>query len=155
MRLAKVIGASDSECKGLLSVKGEANSLGAALLGLDEQFEVIQEAVYVALGDDFVSKRLVAKLEKVPYLFVQASYESALTERADLVLPVSIWAEETGHVLNAEGRLQFAEAAVTAPEGIRSNIEVLNDLARALGVTVTDDWRAALTKRTSVVELEL
>ena len=155
MRLAKVIGASDSECKGLLSVKGEANSLGAALLGLDEQFEVIQEAVYVALGDDFVSKRLVAKLEKVPYLFVQASYESALTERADLVLPVSIWAEETGHVLNAEGRLQFAEAAVTAPEGVHSNIAVLNDLARALGVTVTDDWRAALTKRTSVVELEL
>jgi NADH dehydrogenase/NADH:ubiquinone oxidoreductase subunit G len=107
------------------------------------------------LGDDFVSKRLVAKLEKVPYLVVQASYGSALTERADLVLPVSIWAEETGHTLNAEGRLQFAEAAVTAPEGVRSNVDVLKEVARALGVTVNDDWRAALTKRTSVVELEM
>ncbi|NTW12186.1 MAG: molybdopterin-dependent oxidoreductase, partial [Anaerolineales bacterium] len=108
-----------------------------------------------ALGDDFVSKRLVAKLEKVPYLVVQASYGSALTERADLVLPVSIWAEEAGHALNAEGRLQFAEAAVTAPEGIRTNVDVLKEVARALGVTVSDDWRAALTKRTSVVELEM
>jgi len=155
MRLAKVIGASDAERKGLLSVKGEANSLGAALLGLDGQLQVRDEAVYVALGDDFVSKRLVAKLEKVPYLVVQASYGSALTERADLVLPVSIWAEEAGHALNAEGRLQFAEAAVTAPEGIRTNVDVLKEVARALGVTLSDDWRAALTKRTSVVELEM
>ncbi len=154
VQLAQVIGASDSERKGLLSVKGEANSLGAALLGLDGQLEVKDEAVFVALGDDFVSKRLVAKLENVPYLVVQASYESALTERADLVLPVSIWAEESGHLLNAEGRLQFAEAAITAPDGVRSNMDVLNAVAEKLGVTVNEDWRTALTKRTSVVELE-
>ncbi|NWG06748.1 MAG: molybdopterin-dependent oxidoreductase [Chloroflexi bacterium] len=155
VRLANVIGASDSERKGLLSVKGESNSLAAALLGLVDQLEVKDEAVYVAVGDDFVSKRLASKLEKVPYLVVQASYESALTERADIVLPVNIWAEESGYVLNAEGRLQFASAAVTAPEGIRSNVDVLKDVARKLGVTVNDDWRAALTKRTSVVELEM
>ncbi len=155
VRLANVIGASDAERKGLLSVKGESNSLAAALLGLDDQLEVKDEAVYVAVGDDFVSKRLISKLEQVSYLVVQASYESALTERADLVLPVNIWAEEAGHVLNTEGRLQFAEAAITALEGMRSNVEVLNDVARNLGVTVSDDWRAALTKRTSVVELEM
>lgn len=153
VRLAQVIGASDAERKGLLSVKGEANSLGAAVLGLDEQLEVKDEAVFVALGDDFVSKRLVAKLEQVPYLVVQASYESALTQRADLVLPVSNWAEEAGHLLNAEGRLQFAEAAVIAPEHVRTNLDVLNALAQNLGIAVDEDWRAALTRRTSVVEL--
>ena len=36
VRVANLIGASDSERRGLLSVKGEANSLAAALLGLDE-----------------------------------------------------------------------------------------------------------------------
>ncbi|MFT3894602.1 MAG: molybdopterin-dependent oxidoreductase [Anaerolineales bacterium] len=155
VRLANVIGASDSERKGLLSVKGGSNSLAASLLGLENQLEVKDEAVYVALGDDFASKKLVEKLQKVPYLVVQASYESELTNRADLVLPVNVWAEEAGYALNAEGRLQFAYAAVTAPEGVRSNVEVLKNVAGKLGVTVHDDWRAALTKRTSVVELEL
>jgi len=155
LRVAKLIGASDSERRGILSVKGEANSLAAAQLGLDEQLEVRHEAVYVAVGDDYVTKRLVEKLEKVPYLVVQASYESALTEHAHLVLPVNIWAEEAGHALNTEGRLQFAEAALTAPEGVRSNLDVLNEVAKQLGVTVNEDWRTALTKRTSVVELEM
>jgi predicted molibdopterin-dependent oxidoreductase YjgC len=155
VRLANVIGASDSERKGLLSVKGGSNSLAASLLGMENQLEVKKEAVYIALGDDFASKRLVEKLANVPYLVVQASYESELTERADLVLPVSIWAEEAGHALNTEGRLQFAHAAVTAPEGVLSNIDVLKNVAGKLGVTVNDDWRTALTKRTSVVELEL
>jgi hypothetical protein len=57
--------------------------------------------------------------------------------------------------LNLDGHLQFAESALTAPEGIRSNQEVLNNVARELDVTVNDDWRAALTKRISVVELEM
>jgi len=154
VRLANVIGASDSERKGLLSVKGEANSLAASLLGMENQLEVRDEAVYVAVGDDYVSKRLVEKLANAPYLVVQASYESALTECADLVLPVSIWSEEAGHLLNAEGRLQFAEAVITASENVKSNLDVLNTVARELNVTLNDDWRAALTKRTSVVELE-
>jgi NADH dehydrogenase/NADH:ubiquinone oxidoreductase subunit G len=156
VRVAKLIGASDSERKGLLSVKGEANSLAASLLELESPLEVENvKAAYVALGDDFVSKRLAAKLENVKYLVVQASYESALTERADLVLPARIWAEETGHWLNIEGRLQFAESALSAPDNVHFNLDLLNEVARALGVKVNDDWRTALTQRTSVVELEL
>ena len=155
VRLAKIIGATDSERKGLLSVKGEANSLAASLLGMESSLDIENvNAAYIALGDDYASKRLVEKLEKVPYLIVQASYESALTERADLVLPVNIWAEEAGHALNVEGRLQFAEAAITAPENVKSNLDVLNTIARTLGILLSNDWRAALNKRTSVVELE-
>ncbi|MBI5294770.1 MAG: molybdopterin-dependent oxidoreductase [Chloroflexi bacterium] len=156
VRVAKLTGANDSERRGLLSVKGEANSLAAALLGLDNPLEVKgHKAAYVALGDDYAPKRLLKNLEAIPYLIVQASYESALTERADLVLPVDIWAEEAGHALNTEGRLQFAEAALTAPEGVRQNLMVLIDVAHELGITLNDNWRDALTQRTSVVELEL
>ena len=156
VRVAKLIGATDSERKGLISLKGGANSLAAAQLGLVDQLKVQNcKAAYVALGDDFASKRLVETLEKVPYLAVQASYESALTERADLVLPVDIWAEEAGHTLNTEGRLQFAESALTAPEGVRQNLMVLVDVAHELGVTLNENWREALTQRTSVVELEM
>ncbi|MFN8414425.1 MAG: molybdopterin-dependent oxidoreductase [Anaerolineales bacterium] len=154
VRVAKIIGASDSERKGLLSVKGEANSLAASLLGLESEFEVKNhKAAYIAIGDDYVTKRLLAKLEKVPYLAVQASYESALTERADLVLPVETWVEETGHTMNLDGHLQFAQAALTAPEGVRSNLTTLMDVAQQLNVTVDEAWNVALAKRTSVVEL--
>jgi formate dehydrogenase major subunit len=156
VRVAKLTGATDSERRGILSVKGEANSLAAAQLKMDVLFEVKDRKVaYVAVGDDYVTKRLLKALEGVPYVVAQASYESALTERADLVLPVNIWAEEAGHALNTEGRLQFAEAALTRPEGVRSNFDLLNEVANLLGVTLNDDWRTALTARTSVVELEL
>ena len=156
MRLAKLIGASDSERRGLLSMKGEANSLAAAQLGLNDPFEVKGcKAAYVALADDSLPARLLKKLDKIPYVVAQASYESTLTERADLVLPVDIWAEEGGHLLSADGRLQFTEAALTAPEGVRENLRVLTDLADQLGLTLNADWRSALTQRTSVVELEM
>jgi len=156
VRVAKLVGATDRERNGLLSVKGEANSLAASLLGLETQLEVNgHKAAYVALGDDHPSKRLLEKLNHISYLVVQASYESELTERADLVLPTNIWAEEAGHLLNAEGRLQFANAALRAPHGVQSNLAVLKDVAHALGIHLNEDWRAALTERTSVVELEL
>ena len=156
MRVAKLIGATDSERRGLLSIKGEANSLAASQLRMENPFEIKnQKAAYIALGDDYVSKRLIEKLNDIPYLVVQASYESALTDQADLVLPVNIWSEEAGHLLSADGHLQFAEAALTVPKGARSNLDVLNDVAKQLGVKLNDDWRTMLTERTSVVELEM
>jgi hypothetical protein len=76
-KLAILIGAVDGERAGLLSLKGEANSLAATLLGLDQVFELNgQKAVYVAVGDDYVSRSLVERVSKAPYLVVQASFES-------------------------------------------------------------------------------
>ncbi|CAG1002061.1 partial formate dehydrogenase (NADP+) alpha subunit, partial [Anaerolineales bacterium] len=117
-RLAVLVGAVDGERFGLISVKGESNSLAASLLGLDSAFKLNGEkAVYVALGDDYVSKSLMKRVSKAPYLVVQACYESGLTEKADVVLPVTIWSEEEGHYINLDGRTQKAQRAVTPPEG--------------------------------------
>jgi formate dehydrogenase major subunit len=156
VRVAKLIGASDAERRGIFSVKGKANSLAAALLHLESPLEVNgHKAAYIVLGDDRASQPLLEKLVNIPYLVVQASYESELTERADLVLPGAIWAEEGGHTLNAEGRLQFANCVVNASVEVCPNLSILNDVARALDVNINNDWRAALTQRTSPVELEL
>jgi hypothetical protein len=38
---------------------------------------------------------------------------------------------------------------------VRQNLMVLIDVAHELGLTLNDNWRDALTQRTSVVELEL
>ncbi len=64
----------------LLSIKGNANSLAAAQLRLDEPFQMKdQQAVFVALGDEYPSQRLIQRLENAPFLAVQASYVSRLS----------------------------------------------------------------------------
>ncbi|CAL9532614.1 Assimilatory nitrate reductase catalytic subunit [Streptomyces sp. enrichment culture] len=52
---------------------------------------------------------------------------------ADVVLPVTQWAEETGTTTNLEGRVLLRRRAVTPPEGVRSDLEVLHGLAARLG----------------------
>jgi NADH dehydrogenase/NADH:ubiquinone oxidoreductase subunit G len=93
---------------------------------LDSQFALNgQKAVFAAIGDDYVSKKLVERVSKAPYLVVQAAYESELTEKADVVLPVTIWSEQEGHYVNLDGRVQQAVKAIEAPAGVRDNLSVL------------------------------
>jgi assimilatory nitrate reductase catalytic subunit len=55
---------------------------------------------------------------------------------ADVVLPVTQWAEETGTMTNLEGRVILRERAVAPPEGVRSDLDVLAGLAGRLGSPV-------------------
>jgi anaerobic selenocysteine-containing dehydrogenase len=130
--------------------KGKANSLAAHCFDLDKAFEPQgYEAVY-AMGDDMPTKRLVKRLNEVPFLAMQASYASPLTERADVVLPVEMWAEQEGHFLNLEGRLQEAHRGIQAPEGVRSNVDVLVALAECRGAEALGDWKAEILERVPV-----
>ena len=128
-----------------LNLRGKANSLAAECFGLTRAFQPQGcQAAYLALGDDYPTGRLVDDLAEVPFLAVQASYVSPLTERADVVLPVEIWSEQEGAYLNMEGRLQWANAGVPAPEGVRSNLAALQDLAAELGLKVDENWQDAI-----------
>jgi predicted molibdopterin-dependent oxidoreductase YjgC len=152
--LAVLVGAVDQERAGLLSVKGQSNSLTAALLGLDQAFKLNgQKAVYVALGDDRVSPSLVERLSKAPYLVVQASYESKLTEQADVVLPVTVWSELEGHYINLDGRVQKAEKVLEAPESVHDNLTVLNELATRMNMSLETNWQQAILGRKSSIAL--
>lgn len=153
-RLAVLVGAVDGERFGLIAVKGEANSLTASLMGLDSAFKLNGEkAVYVAIGDDYASKSLVERVSKAPYLVVQASYESALTEKADMVLPVAIWAEQEGHYINLDGRAQKAQRAVTPPEGVRDHVTIFGEIAMRMNMKAQADWQTAVKERKSSVVL--
>ncbi|MFM8874939.1 MAG: molybdopterin-dependent oxidoreductase, partial [Anaerolineae bacterium] len=153
-QLAVQVGAVDGERSNILSLKGEANSQSASLLGLEQPFNPNGEKVtYIAVGDDYVAKKLVEKAAKSPYLVVQASYESKLTEQADVVLPVSIWAEQEGHYINLDGRMRKTEKAVTAPENVRDNLDVLTDLAKRMKLTLDADWKKTIRERKSSVSL--
>jgi formate dehydrogenase major subunit len=153
-KLAVLVGAVDQERLGLLSVKGQSNSLTAALLGLDQVFNLNgQQAVYVALGDDRVSPSLMERVARAPYLVVQASYESKLTEQADVVLPVTVWSEQEGHYINLDGRIQKAEKVLSASENVRDNVAVLNELATRMNISLESDWQQEIRARKSSVAL--
>jgi formate dehydrogenase major subunit len=154
--LAVLVGAVDGERLGLLSLKGEANSLTAALLGLDQVFELNgQKAVYVAVGDDHISRSLVERVSKAPYLVVQASYESKLTAQADVVLPVTVWSEQEGHYINLDGHVQKTQKVLASPEQVRDNLAVVNELATRMNISLESNWKQAIQARTSSVALNL
>jgi len=72
------------------------------------------------------------RLDALDFLCVADVVLSETAARADVVLPVTQWAEETGTLTNVEGRVILRRKAVDPPRGVRSDLDVLADLAEAL-----------------------
>ncbi|WP_329120844.1 molybdopterin oxidoreductase family protein [Streptomyces sp. NBC_01353] len=73
------------------------------------------------------------RIRSLDFLAVADVVLSETAELADVVLPVTQWAEETGTTTNLEGRVLLRERALTPPEGVRTDLEVLHALAGLLG----------------------
>ncbi|MEJ2869694.1 molybdopterin oxidoreductase family protein [Actinomycetospora sp. OC33-EN08] len=73
------------------------------------------------------------RLAALDFLAVSDLFLSETAELADVVLPVTQWAEEEGTMTNLEGRVLRRRRAVAAPTGVRSDLQVLHDLAGRLG----------------------
>ncbi|MGW6545747.1 molybdopterin oxidoreductase family protein [Streptomyces massasporeus] len=74
------------------------------------------------------------RIRSLDFLAVCDVVLSETAALADVVLPVTQWAEETGTTTNLEGRVLLRRRAITPPDGIRSDLEVLHELAARLGV---------------------
>ncbi|MEV7418396.1 molybdopterin oxidoreductase family protein [Streptomyces sp. NPDC089919] len=72
------------------------------------------------------------RLRSLDFLAVADVVLSETAALADVVLPVTQWAEETGTTTNLEGRVLLRRRALTPPPGVRSDLEVLNALAARL-----------------------
>jgi assimilatory nitrate reductase catalytic subunit len=79
------------------------------------------------------ASRIAARLSDVDLLVVADVVMSETAAIADVVLPVTQWAEEDGTMTNLEGRVLLRRKAVTAPAGVRTDLEVLRGLAFRLG----------------------
>ena len=73
------------------------------------------------------------RLAALDLLVVADVVLSDTAARADVVLPVTQWAEEDGTMTSLEGRVLLRQRAVDAPEHVRSDLEVLRGLAIRLG----------------------
>ncbi|MFF5517924.1 molybdopterin oxidoreductase family protein [Streptomyces coeruleorubidus] len=102
-----------------------------------------------ALGTDIKSLLLMAsnpvvsapraahieeRIKSLDFLAVCDVVLSETAALADVVLPVTQWAEETGTTTSLEGRVLLRRQAITPPDGVRSDLEVMHELAARLGV---------------------
>ena len=78
------------------------------------------------------ASRVIDGLRALDLLVVSDFFLSETAALADVVLPVLQWAEEEGTVTNLEGRVIRRRAAVQPPDGARSELWMLQELARLL-----------------------
>lgn len=78
-----------------------------------------------------------AGLASLDFLVVCDFFFSETALFADVVLPVTQWAEEDGTMTSLEGRVIRRRRAVTAPPGVRSELWIFNELASRLGSAAT------------------
>ena len=76
--------------------------------------------------------QVTSRLADLDLLVVADIVLSETAALADVVLPVTQWAEETGTMTNLEGRVILRERAVAPPEGVRSDLDVMAGLATRL-----------------------
>jgi len=76
---------------------------------------------------------VIAALKRLDFLVVSDLVPSETALLADVILPVTQWAEEDGTMTNLEGRVIRRRTAVEAPEQVRSELWILRELAARLG----------------------
>ncbi|KQW47122.1 nitrite reductase [Nocardioides sp. Root1257] len=77
-----------------------------------------------------------SRLDDLDLLVVADIVLSETAALADVVLPVTQWAEETGTMTNLEGRVILRQQAVEPPEGVRSDLDVMAGIAARVGSPV-------------------
>jgi formate dehydrogenase major subunit len=112
-----------------ITLEPGANTRGAVARGFTPDIEMDGlEALYVLLGDEAWNPDWPLPGDGT-FLVVQASYASLLTERADVILPSTNWAERSGTFTNLEGRDREARAAVQPAGEARMDWEIVSLLA--------------------------
>jgi assimilatory nitrate reductase catalytic subunit len=79
------------------------------------------------------SNRVRDRLNALDFLVVSDIFRSETAELADVVLPTTQWAEEDGTMTNLEGRVIRRRRALPPPPQVRTDLQVMAELAARLG----------------------
>jgi formate dehydrogenase major subunit len=111
-----------------------SNARGALAAGLSGKADLSGiAAAYVMAADAPTNAALVEGLSDAQFVVAQTSYLDALADRADVVLPSTIWAEKACATTNTEGCTRELQAALKAPADVKQDEEILQALADRLG----------------------
>ncbi len=80
------------------------------------------------------ASNVVRKLRALDLLVVCDAFENDTTAAAHVILPVAQWAEEEGTMTNLEGRVLLRQPIRPPPLGMKTDLDVLRELAERLGV---------------------
>ena len=134
-----------------IALEPGVNTRAAKAYGLDGQFQPSDaKVVYVLLGEqNGDGPDPIGRIGKGSFVIAQACYVSAVTRRADVVLPMAIWSERAGNLTNTEGRVLKVNRAVEPAGEAKADWEILALLAERLGVKIgssLDEVAAAIRK---------
>jgi len=128
------------------NLKSELNNLWgktpeAPGLSTDAMFSVMKKGElngYLIVGANpmmlYPDRQFVQDAFKaLDFLVVADLYETETTALADVVFPLSSWAEYNGHYVNLEGRVQFAEAAIKPKFESKPAHEIVSLIASKFG----------------------
>ena len=76
---------------------------------------------------------IAERLRALDFLVVADFFLSETAQLADLVLPATQWAEETGTLTNLEGRVILRRQAVAPPPNVWTDLAIIRGLAERLG----------------------
>ena len=107
-----------------------ANELLMALGGSVRGLMIMASNVLVSAPD---AGALTRRLPELDFLVVADPFLSETAARADVVLPSAQWAEEDGTMTNLEGRVLLRRRATAPPDGVRTDLQILKELAQRLG----------------------
>src|SRR6478736_4537194 len=80
---------------------------------------------------------VIAGLRSLDFLVVCDFFVSETAAEADLILPVTQWAEEEGTLTNLEGRVLRRRRAIAPPPGVRSELWIMTRIAELLDAPST------------------
>jgi formate dehydrogenase major subunit len=144
--MADMIGAT------IINAKGKANSLASSQFALTGEYEPADTVV--ALMADQEVESWAQKIAGAETKIIFASYNNEMTATADVVFPVCNWAQEQGHFVNLEGKIQWRSQLVDAGEMVKTTPEALSLLASELNVTIAGDWKETLTATPASVSIQ-
>ena len=90
-------------------------------------------AAYALLSDEEPAAVDAATLGGLDAIIVQASFESDLSGKADVVIPSPTWAARSGSMTDIDGTVRQVSPVLAAPEGVVSDEEAIRGLERSLG----------------------
>ncbi len=90
-------------------------------------------------------------LSALDFLVVQDIFLTDTAKLADLVLPAAAWAEKSGSFTNTERRVQWTDRVVAPPADARSDLWIINEVGRRIGLKLDDDAAAVLAEITRTV----
>ncbi|HXK18745.1 MAG TPA: molybdopterin dinucleotide binding domain-containing protein, partial [Polyangiaceae bacterium] len=80
------------------------------------------------------ASNIEAKLKLLDLLVVCDAFETETAAAAHVILPIAQFGEEEGTLTNLEGRVILRERVRQAPEGVKTDLEIIAELAERLGV---------------------